>query len=592
MTARLLPAFLVLILVVAGILFWRTLNEEESDQFEGDTSFAAGTETDQAPRRERRTTEVLTPNPESEDEAARAPAPEGSAAPQVDDKDYRDRDPWFEFRLVSEKGSPLFNYSFWGHLRFRDEKTGVSVCTDIIGSALRSGTMTDPRGIGRALVDEGRHPRELEEIFIEGRMNGSPQVMTGRLLTNVSEERGRIRLGDIVLGPRALVASGRVIDSDGKPVVGLPLGVMRPRENAPAGFRAGSGHQNPFVGWSSVDSQHLEGSATDDEGRFLIRGEIESPRRDPREPSTFDGRLRLITQEGLVKLAHLDFRQGAENLEIVVERRGRLSAKFLLPDDPAPQALRWILLRQDRDGDQRSQLPDDGILDEIPVDPGVYELQLATRFGEPVYRQAGLVIESGRHHDLGEIRTEGLHTYVIRAQSAEGEDLKSFRLQVGPPPTNRSRRGPAAFAQDGVATFTTTREQLDVTLSAKGFAANTFRIAPGRRLLVLPAQPMVTVQLLDLPTLEKGESLVADLVSVAAPANGSMIYLDANGVGRGPVSQAGVWRVNFRLRRGKRVAPIPSPTLIDEVPEEGGTLSGPCDLTALAEARATIAAFR
>jgi hypothetical protein len=603
MNSRILMFGLLIFLAAASVLLWRTLSDDAGPGVDLDAEAAAGLE-ERVRARRARDEGIRQPRAESADgdeSKPRTTDEKAEAAREPSDPDHRDRDPWFEFRVLDEQGKPLANLAIWGFLRYREEATGNSVVVELLGSALRTGVSTDSLGIARTLIEGNRRPRELEELFVEGRRSGELGALLGRLRPRVSESRGRIQLGDLVMKPRPLIVSGRIIDQDRKPLVGANLQIWRPRDPRDYGtgfLRQGSqSSADPLRDWRQVNGMHLDNYGSGDDGRFIIRGLIDDPRRDPRIPSGFEGRLKLSVADPYVTFEPRDFNLGASNLEIVVARRGLLSLQVRVPQDPqAPDLVLDISPTSPADAPPtRIKLGPNGRVLDLPLDAGVYDLRLLNSDQTLALEVPNVAIESGGKHDLGILDPDALNVYEVRAETADGTPIKSFTLRLARGANDQANDTPPfmPMAREGVVSFTSARESLAVTILDPQYSAVPYGIEPGRRLLVALPRPTVEVQIRGVPQLARGESLRVRLRSRAADGVESSLSLPLSrrGVASGTLPHPGVWRADLLLKRGERTAPLANPTIVGEIGATESLLECTWDSNADAALQAALSAL-
>lgn len=125
---------------------------------------------------------------------------------------------------------------------------------------------------------------------------------------------GEVDLGDLVLQPQPLFVAGRVVDSQGRPVVGARVSVRLGRELA----EAESERVDPWE-WPSL--------AVDEQGRFEMHADLAVDAAE------------LRCERPLAPEIVVPFAVGARDVEVVVPVTGRIAGELLLERESAARSL-------------------------------------------------------------------------------------------------------------------------------------------------------------------------------------------------------------------------------------------------------------
>ncbi len=165
---------------------------------------------------------------------------------------------------------------------------------------------TDAKGRFEVVLDHSRSNLLDRRLVVNasqrvGRSGQNRKLYDEALPATLPE--GPLDVGDLVLSDFPVLAAGRVVDREGRPIVGAVLGAI------------------------AVEGTHRshvqEVSLTDDDGRFELRSEVSRPNV-----------LVVPKADGIVLVSGADpVAVGSDQVEIVAVHGGTLSGKLLLPPD-------------------------------------------------------------------------------------------------------------------------------------------------------------------------------------------------------------------------------------------------------------------
>jgi hypothetical protein len=346
-------------------------------------------------------------------------------------------------------------------------------------------------------------------------------------------------MGDLVLSPAPLVASGRVVDREGKGVAGASVQVEKALQ-APGGTSA------PAV-WMLLP---IRSAKCDASGAFVLRGDVE------------ERTIRLsLGHEEELRAAPVVVRTGATGVELVALRTGGLAGRLLLdpgvqtetlrvhvhpdglPEEPIDE--RWL------DGDKRERRRE-GIFEFEELLPGSYTLTVDLN-GVRMTEIPGVAVESGqvaRDPRVQEIDLRGqLHVFAF--ELVPPAPMSELDASVDFTPRGESEPEGHAYFQGTKGQLATRFERVDATLRVSGYRSERLtdlgprtevRLRPGLAVrLVLPRGLS-----LPQPPLALGATLGdPDGRSIRATAR----LFDENGELRCTVSDPGRFTVVWLLER-------------------------------------------
>ncbi|MCB9833287.1 MAG: hypothetical protein H6807_12515 [Planctomycetes bacterium] len=195
---------------------------------------------------------------------------------------------------------------------------------------------------------------------------------------------GRHELGDLILRPPPIVASGRVLGPDGGGVAGATV-QARPVAEEP-------GQPRVFLGWDEAQGR------TDAEGAFVLRGDLE------------DAEIMVAAAREGLRADEIRVARGSRELELRMHALARFTVKLEVAEGTAREELYVGLEPAEKPfhgGGNR--LRDDGVF-TAEVEGGRYRFRVA---GRPQGRDPQIVHESvvldlvaGEELDLGTLRIE------------------------------------------------------------------------------------------------------------------------------------------------------------------------------------------
>jgi hypothetical protein len=312
--------------------------------------------------------------------------------------------------------------------------------------------------------------------------------------------RGAIDLGDIVLGASTVLASGRVVDVDGRPIAGADM---------EASYRTGEAAE---PGTRSIGCANGQ---TDADGTFTLRGHGAAERL-----------FVSATRVGFVA-SGLTCKRGASGLEIRMPPAATLIAELLV-DEPEQTrgvvlGLDWAALKGWTNGTDEFDLGFDGggAREEWTGLPaGLYDVHVRVRGTDPhapppqllavQERLRGISIRQGETRHV-EVDLRGLLGSVrVRVLSADGDALPLARVRLP--------HGSIGVDADGRASITTFGADIAVAVECVGWFGERAQLVSGKPAREFRLQPAPAIRLrATAPPLEAGEQLDWSCVDSADP---------------------------------------------------------------------------
>ena len=402
----------------------------------------------------------------------------------------------------------------------------------------QSSRSEDPRGTFEVELEPALNEgdRRVLEVRAHGR-DLSTSVDLGRAFP-----RGRTDMGDVVLEPGrlALVAEGRVVDAERRPVAGASVAwMLTPEAITPASF-AGLGDSEP--------------SETDAAGRFSLRGLVDS------------GRVSVWAHRAGMRCDPVEVPVGARGLEIVLLGTGGLAGRVLLdPGVPLEHVLRV-------DGGARwhdAKLGPDGSFEVRGLRAGKHTLSVATDDAVLLELPDAVVApgEVTRDPRIQDVDLRGrLHVFRIRLAPPSPHVFPTWSLSWSASGTHAAEHTKRRQSLgDEEILVVTTLGRIDATLRVEGYRVERLvdlasetevHLRPGYPLrLALPAGAR-----LPQPPLFLGVALGGATVD----ARGDVSFFDERGEALVHASEAGDagvhWVLEQRHRNGGGQRPLEDPS--------------------------------
>jgi len=357
-------------------------------------------------------------------------------------------------------------------------------------------------------------------------------------------------LGDLVLTPLPLLASGVVVDGDGQSLedaevlVEVPLFAELQASRVAAGLSVPD--QVPDVGESTrwIDRWEWRTRSTAS-GAFEIRGHTEATM------------LRLRAS----KARHyggspVEVGRGAVSVRLVLSGGGRVVGSLLLDENLPKNAVRASIEGPESTSPAIAILGEDGGFAWSSRPPGFYAVGIVpVADSEPILRVEGVRVEAGETTEdprMQPIDLRGRITFArLEAVDEQGGGIGNATFVVGGTEAHRTK---SFRPWRGMVELATARPSLDVEVFAPGFRPQELVGIRGDRKVVLEKGIPVRLVLADLPTLPPGCHLRAFL----DPEEGGMLQrtdtcrFDETGEARPCVSEPGVYRVVLMAHRVER----------------------------------------
>lgn len=337
-----------------------------------------------------------------------------------------------------------------------------------------------------------------------------------------------VPIGDVVLERGTRIASGRVVDTAGAPIA-----------NAEVSLLAREVSYGIFADWLR--------DSTDESGRFEIHGWLEAARLNLRASRSGYG-ARVVAIE-----------LGTSGLDIALHAAGSIAGSVLFADGFPFHEIQVHCSREAVNSGSGAwyQVRADGQFLVPELDPGTHRVQLRVR-GEPevLVDAGGIVVRAGEVS--ADPRLQGvdlrarLHRFELRVRAHDGRALSEIETHWRPSESQEALR--YGFSHNGRETFVSTKERIDVTVTADGFRTAHITGLTGSRDVVL--QPAIEIELV-----LKGATpppapfalvpiLVAEDESEAEAGWGEMPFNEL-GTARRRIPAPGKYRVQFGIQTGE-----------------------------------------
>ncbi len=371
---------------------------------------------------------------------------------------------------------------------------------------------------------EATAPRP-DRLRLELRPPGSDQADAGlELVLPTPLSAGRVELGERVLVELPLLASGRLVDSQGAGIADALLMVEERYElNRPGG--AQEMWQTNFE-WSATTGQ---------DGAFVLRGRL------PELPL----RLRLRAREFLPLVQ--PFRAGDRGLLLQAQRGASLRGSLLLPEGVPPSALAVLLHRTDAEASPNVAATDrEAGFAWDRLAPGLYRVEVrAGGAAEALAEIDAVLVEAGQENRDPRLQQIDLRQRLrlIRIECVD-PDGAAVGLAVveeaggtGEPRHWSAPHGEAQILSD--------RWPLDLRVRAAGFRSTTLRGVEQDRRVVLRRGLRVRLELAEPPQLPTGMRLGYTLLPADGEdfGSGQRAPLDADGRAELSLDAPGRYRV-------------------------------------------------
>ena len=304
---------------------------------------------------------------------------------------------------------------------------------------------------GRSSEDpDGTFQVQLEPALNEGdRRALEVSAREGSLSARVDLSRlfppGRTDMGDVVLAPTPLVAEGRVVDAEGRPVAGVSVSWWIAPEDA----------KESSWGAQRFGSEHQE---TDAQGRFALHGVVQAQR------------VSLRVLHARLHSDPIDVAVGARDVEIVVRGTGGLAGRALL--DPGVP-LERIIRVSGSSGGHSAKFRSDGSFDFHDLPAGKTTLSVVVD-DEVLLEVPDLEVVPGeitRDPRIQEIDLRGrLRVFRIRLVTPTPNDHPRWSLSWSASGVNDEERSKMmrSYGESGVV-LVTTLARVDATLRVEGY---------------------------------------------------------------------------------------------------------------------------
>jgi hypothetical protein len=160
--------------------------------------------------------------------------------------------------------------------------------------------------------------------------------------------------GDLRLEPLPVVAAGRIVDANGKPVAQARIEANAVREDdEPRG---------------ALRHRELD-TVSDSKGEFAVRGDVEA------------SRITLSATTKTARAAELECAVGARDVVLTLLEGGRIEGALLLDPGVPPNSINVHVLRESveassEDGDDYARVSNDGRFEALQLEPGRYRLRV------------------------------------------------------------------------------------------------------------------------------------------------------------------------------------------------------------------------
>ncbi len=372
-------------------------------------------------------------------------------------------EPVLRARLFDEAG-PLANKSIDWSLRRSSNwsltRSDGSVSTDSEGVALVSLPEFWTSGTKRTFLFQ---------------MTGDGPVRRARLDLSRELEPGVHDFGDLRLEPLPELASGRVVDADGKPIAQVRVAASAERADDPT--------------WSS-GSGELD-AVTDAKGEFVVRGDIQG------------SRLTLSAATKTARSAEIECAVGARDVRLTLLEGGRIEGGLLLDPGVPTSSLYISVDREDNEPDsenrdKQASLSDDGRFEALQLDPGRYRLRVQTANTQEVLAEiGGLHVPAGGACDdarLASIDLRGLLT-AIRIEMVPPLPHERVTGQVFATPLDKPDAPVSLMFHDRTVALCVAGRGADLVIAAAGYKVVSIPAADGDVKIQLERGPKVRLRL-------------------------------------------------------------------------------------------------
>ncbi|MSR61803.1 MAG: hypothetical protein EXS08_05090 [Planctomycetes bacterium] len=325
---------------------------------------------------------------------------------------------------------------------------------------VRYGTGFNSRGVSVEADADGRFEWAVDVACAPGErreleVNADARGLSARVDLSRSFPPGRIDMGDLVLQPLPLVASGRVVDPEGRPIEGVTVRGST-RINAPKAER-------PVF----MPSWKLSAETAAD-GAFALHG------------SVAHGPVQLGLSETKLRAEPLEVILGATDVELVAFQTGGIAGRLLL--DPGIRLIHPLSVSVHPDSHPEAvESTSRGLGRRAQKAPGSFALQgllpgsytLVVAADEPLFEAHGILVVSGEVANdprIQEIDLRGrLHLFalaLVAPSSSAGLAGVVMFMPAGAsaPVYSRHLQG-----MDSVVELLSTLPQIDATVRVDGY---------------------------------------------------------------------------------------------------------------------------
>ncbi len=326
---------------------------------------------------------------------------------------------------------------------------------------------------------------------------------------------GENELGDLVVRPAPLLASGRVVDPQGNPVGGAQVHVESFSVHGPT---ADDG------AWFPIARIQAE---TDAEGRFELRGRVE-------------GRLRVVATHPAFMAGDAEIVPGTRDVVLRLSPARELLGRVLLPDgiDPHALILSFVPAERGEDGAVPFRLDADGSFRRQGLPPGGGELVLSCRWtDEELARRT--IGPAGDQEVVLDLRGLPLTTLDLRVRNADGSRPNFWWLH---PAGAQERR---TYVSEAEVQLVTLAPGFDLVLGGDGTREVRLSGVSGEREVLFQDGFEIVLAVAPVPDLPEGTQLVLQLYAdegQGATSGGAFVgqvQLDAAGRGSTQVGRSG-----------------------------------------------------
>ena len=418
------------------------------------------------------------------------------------------------FLVMGMDGKPLANRQFQTVLTDKSESSE---------SRSQKTTKTDAEGRARLRLDldqqhfEGHRVLEVQLARpTEGELASAARVELPTTLIGGDND-----LGTLLLEPLPIVASGIVVDIDGKPIGKVQMNLQ---------VKTFWGKEETNFYWQQL--YDVRGTSAKD-GSFTLSGYVESQEL-----------LLSAFLQGWQSTSE-PIQVGATGLRLTMERAAELSGRVLVDPGIPPSSLQ-VLAESAVDGKPGSisQPGREGQFQFDSLGSGRYHFSVRDRiFGDSLYRAEDVLVEVGSGTDprVAEIDLRGKLNYIQLTFVDESEQ-KIQNVNV----RNRDKNGTTYYAYGGALQIVTAEQSLNLAVSASGHQAQLLEQVSGEQTIRLKRGRDVEL-VLDLSgAVPSNYEVSINLTESELPgANGHRIQFDENGRCRTRIGGAGRYRIDY-----------------------------------------------